>query len=613
MNLLRRVLWAVLLVAAWCFSAASSSAAVKEYAVIETSKGTLEVELWSTAAPKTVQNFKYLADLRFYDGTAFHRLISGFMVQGGDPNTRDVTKSSLYGTGGPGYTIADEFSSDLSRAHVRGVISMAHNFDPTKNESVPNSGGSQFFIMFGTAADLDGKYASFGKVTSLDPNDTIGAKNKATLEALEAEAVVAQSDATGAEVSKPVNRLEVKTVRIRTEVSESSTAVFKAGNYSGLLSSLSNRANRMGMYDIAVTSTGSFSGTFQYFGRKNVVAGKFVLPAGKTEATYSVTLDPKALVPMKLDLALRLASSSAVGLNVMSVQLSDAATNATDFASTKATGTGELVDLTTVKSRYSMFLSGPETSGGSLQRTDLTGYGHINASRLPTSGVFALAGKLPDGTVFTASRSSVSENGHIVIPIYDYKLRPELEAYRAGFPNMALGRWVAKINSFRLFQLSGVIELPTGDSLRSQIIWQRAEQVSGLFESEIAGYVSVYTVPWTPVEKGKMLAPFTSSARTGTLVVLGVSAFEFTVLPNNTVTFVPNAYAPTLKLDGTTGFFSGTYRETTGVKATRSFSGVLLPSTVFKIGTYPLLGPGFSIDASVSRKVYLLLPEVVSP
>ncbi|MEI6713152.1 MAG: peptidylprolyl isomerase [Verrucomicrobiota bacterium] len=601
MNLLRRVLWAVLLVAAWCFSAASSSAAVKEYAVIETSKGTLEVELWPTLAPRTVQNFKYLADTRFYDGTAFHRKIAGFMIQGGDPYTRDTANSALFGQGGPGFTIADEFdtSSDLGasvRAHKRGVISMAHS-------GTANSGGSQFFIMFGTAADLDGKYASFGKVTSLDPNDIAGAKNKATLEALEAETVVAQSDATGAEVSKPVNRLEVKTVRIRSEVSLPDKAAFKAVTYNGPLRGV-NRSY-MGMYNISVTSTGSFSGTVQYFGRTNKVLGQFVIGSGGTDATYSGTLNRGAVVPLSLEMTLRLASVTGEGNNVLAIQLKDGNANATDRATTMATGAAEPVPVALLSDRYNFFLIRPEANDGSAVLSNLQGHGYLSGSLRRASGLVTLFGSLADGTKFTASRGVVNEDGHAVLPLYDYQLERDMEVYRADFPNIPLAKWPTKMNKFRMFQLSGTLELPVGNTayVISRIIWQREELVSGLFDAELAGYSRVVAARWVAPAKGQMLEPFSASAAKGRILVTGLDPFEFVLSASNKVTFSTSAssYSPVMNIDLTTGTYMGRFKETVdGIKVTRTFGGVLMPFSDIR-------GFGYSLD-SASSKVVTLVP-----
>src|SRR5215469_5222895 len=98
------------------------SADSKEVAIIKTTAGEMVVEFWSDVAPKTVENFKTLANKGFYDGTAFHRIVKGFMIQGGDPLTKDPRAERSWGTGDPGYKIKAEFNE---RPHVRGVLSMA--------------------------------------------------------------------------------------------------------------------------------------------------------------------------------------------------------------------------------------------------------------------------------------------------------------------------------------------------------------------------------------------------------------------------------------------------------------------------------------------------------
>ncbi len=131
--------------------------------VIEMEDGSvMSGELYEDIAPKSVENFEKLANSSFYDGLTFHRVIPGFMIQGGCPKGN--------GTGGPGYSIfgefeANGFKNDLK--HTRGVLSMARAMDP-------NSAGSQFFIMVADAPHLDGQYAAFGKVTSgMDAADAI--------------------------------------------------------------------------------------------------------------------------------------------------------------------------------------------------------------------------------------------------------------------------------------------------------------------------------------------------------------------------------------------------------------------------------------------------------
>ena len=127
----------------------------QEIAVIETKFGKIEMEFFEDKAPGHVKNFKDLAKKGFYDGTIFHRVIPGFMIQGGDPNTKSDDRSN-HGMGGPGYSIKAEFNDT---PHKRGVLSMARSQDP-------NSAGSQFFIVVKDAAFLDGQYTAFGKVLS---------------------------------------------------------------------------------------------------------------------------------------------------------------------------------------------------------------------------------------------------------------------------------------------------------------------------------------------------------------------------------------------------------------------------------------------------------------
>ena len=127
---------------------------MSEVAVITTTEGELTLEFWPDVAPKTVENFKTLANKNFYDGTAFHRIIKGFMIQGGDPLTKDAASEARWGTGGPGYQIKAEFND---KPHTRGVLSMARSQNP-------NSAGSQFFICHGDPRFLDRQYTAFGKL-----------------------------------------------------------------------------------------------------------------------------------------------------------------------------------------------------------------------------------------------------------------------------------------------------------------------------------------------------------------------------------------------------------------------------------------------------------------
>jgi peptidyl-prolyl cis-trans isomerase B (cyclophilin B) len=162
-----------------------------EVAVIKTNEGEMVVQFWTDAAPDTIQNFKKLARQGFYDGTIFHRIVKGFMIQGGDPNSKDLAKESSYGQGGPGYEIKAEFNN---HSHDRGVISMARGPDP-------DSAGSQFFICLAPVRRLDGQYTTFGKLIKGDNVlDKIGN-------------TPVERNAQG-EVSKPTKRVVIESVKI---------------------------------------------------------------------------------------------------------------------------------------------------------------------------------------------------------------------------------------------------------------------------------------------------------------------------------------------------------------------------------------------------------------
>ena len=161
-----------------------------EQAIIKTSYGDMTIAFWPDVAPKTVENFKKLANEKFYDGTAFHRIIKGFMIQGGCLNTKKGA-SGMPGTGGPGHKVKAEFNS---KPHVRGVISMARS-------SHPDSAGSQFFLVHGDARFLDNQYTAFGELVKGD-------------DVLERIASMPTSSGGGGEKSTPIERVEVESIRI---------------------------------------------------------------------------------------------------------------------------------------------------------------------------------------------------------------------------------------------------------------------------------------------------------------------------------------------------------------------------------------------------------------
>jgi peptidyl-prolyl cis-trans isomerase B (cyclophilin B) len=171
-------------------------AADKEVAVIKTSAGEMVIEFWPEVAPNTVANFIKLAKAGFYDGTAFHRIIDGFMIQGGDPLTKDPSQEALWGSGHADAPIKAEFND---RKHEFGVISMA------RGQSV-DSASSQFFICLADASDghmqfLNGKYTTFGKLIKGD--DVLRKLGKTPV-----------GPSPGGEKSRPTQRVALESVKI---------------------------------------------------------------------------------------------------------------------------------------------------------------------------------------------------------------------------------------------------------------------------------------------------------------------------------------------------------------------------------------------------------------
>jgi len=165
--------------------------ASNEVAVVKTSEGEMVVQFWTDAAPNTIENFKKLARSGFYDGTIFHRIVKGFMIQGGDPNSKDTGKESSYGEGGPGYKIKAEFND---HSHQQGVISMARSSDP-------DSAGSQFFICLAPVRRLDHQYTTFGKLIKGD-------------DVLQKIGDIPVTKSSTGENSKPTKRVVIESIKI---------------------------------------------------------------------------------------------------------------------------------------------------------------------------------------------------------------------------------------------------------------------------------------------------------------------------------------------------------------------------------------------------------------
>src|SRR2546423_12747541 len=164
-----------------------------EVAVIKTNEGEMVVQFWTDAAPNTIENFKKLARQGLYDGTIFHRIVRVFVIQGGDPNSKDPAKEDIYGQGGPGYKVKAEFNN---HSHDRGAISMARGPDP-------DSAGSQFFICLAPVHRLDHQYTTFGKLIKGD-------------DVLEKNGETPVTKNSRGEQSKPTKRVVIESVKIVT-------------------------------------------------------------------------------------------------------------------------------------------------------------------------------------------------------------------------------------------------------------------------------------------------------------------------------------------------------------------------------------------------------------
>ena len=158
-------------------------------AKVETSAGTMVLEFMPEVAPNHVKNFIKLAEDGFYNGTRFHRVIPGFMIQGGCPNSKELNKDHLWGTGGPGWNVDAEFNDTN---HGRGILSAARSQNP-------NSAGSQFFVCHGDASFLDGQYTAFGRLVEGD--DTL-------------DAIANAPTAKGGEGSRPKDPVQIVKVTI---------------------------------------------------------------------------------------------------------------------------------------------------------------------------------------------------------------------------------------------------------------------------------------------------------------------------------------------------------------------------------------------------------------
>jgi peptidyl-prolyl cis-trans isomerase B (cyclophilin B) len=590
-------------------------ASVREIATISTSAGTMEFELFQDVSPRTVANFKYLAETRFYDGTAFHRLIPGFMIQGGCPNTRNDTKgqyATIYGQGGPEYTIPDEPSDRADRRHVRGVLSMAKT-------GAPNSGGSQFFIMFGDAVWLDNLHAPIGFLIT-GGTGAAASSGTATLAALEKKPLVSKTDT-------PSTRLVINSVRIRSEIA-SETPKYQSGEVGGLLRSY-DRSVSAGKYRVALNSGGSFSGRLQLWGRQCSFSGTLAaLSSSALEKEGVVLADPRSKAPLRVRVRVR---QSASLKNSVTVSVCDVTSAGADVLNgTQVVGSGELAAssvqsarfsapvLTTggtissaslnglLATRYNVGFSQAILGSGSLALAEMKGSGYLTVGLTPSTGLCVVSGKLADARALSFSEPVANEGGRISLSVcnhessyavtsltsVDLSVLSRLPYVHRLAGVLELPRTNSMVSDGVMMTLSSSGSLASYTSVSNYLYWQQGPRTSGVIKNQIPGAFLLPTVTaWRAPKSGTMLNPF-SADKPAQLTINGGTVGNFTVSNTNTAAlFSSTSGSVLLKFDPAKGTFSGTHN-------TKAFQGVLLQPVGSK-GR----GVGFSLTDSASVPV----------
>jgi len=571
-------------------------AAVREIATFATSLGNMEFELFSDVSPRAVANFKYLADTKFYDSTAFHRHIAGFMVQGGDPLTRGTTTASYnansgaYGTGGPEYTIPNEPTLRQDRSHIRGVLSMAKT-------GAPDSGGSQFFILFGDAHHLDNVHAPMGAMISGEP----------VLQAIEAKPKNTND--------LPLSPIVIHSVSIRAEATAGTPASrmrFQSGDVGGLLRRTDRNQDVCGSYQLTMTSGGAFSAQIQYYGRRNAFTGVMLQGTPSIpEADYVGKLDPTAAVPLRIRLHARQTAASTTSIVLRVGGLNPDGSDLTD--ATFSVAAGEVSLQSTLADRYTAAFESPIVATGSTttgpRYSDLKGMGYLTVNVRPSTGLALVTGRLQDNSSFTVARPVSNEGGRYLLPLFVHELQADVESKRSLFPSISLADWSLAYFNFAVFRLRLVaaLELPSKPSLPqpsnvsgSYLIWYREAKTAGPVLSQIATFLPAVITAWTPPALGQTLPPFAAGAR-AQLSADAALAGKFQIAKTNAAgVFDASTSAPQLRFNPVDGTFQGSFVDTSlAARPRRTFQGVLLQKEGINKGV------GFLLTESASVPVVL--------
>jgi len=607
-------------------------AAVREIASIATSAGTMEFELYQDVSPRTVANFKYLAESRYYDGMAFHRLIPGFMAQGGCSYTRNDVSSqnaAYYGQGGPEYTIPDEPTTRSDRKHGRGVLSMA------KTETA-NSGGSQFFIMFGDAPWLDSVHAPIGRMIEVASGASTNASAQ-TLAALEAKPRVGSS-------SVPVERLAIQSIRIRSEIT-GEIPRYQSGTVGGLLRPV-DRSSIRGKYTFTLGMTGGFSGKIQYQGRECSFVGKLPnLSASSLEKEATVLADASSATPLRVRVRVRQSASfkNSVSLSVCSIAQdgSDVLDGSEVYATSELSGgnvlsptfatptltTGGTVQAsasdTLLSTRYTIGFSRADSGNGAALLPELQGCGFMTLSINPSTGLGTVTGRLADNRSVSFSLPIANEGGRLSLSLFSEEVVENLTTMKT----LNLGS-LAAVQP--VFQLRGVLELPKNNSivadgtmrtlnsggdfipyasLSNYLFWHQNARTAGSIKNQIgSGYILPTITRWRAPKSGTTLNPFTSGKTSG-IYINGSLAGIFQTKTNTAATFSASIPGMTMTLNPTDGTFSGAFYDTSvAPKVRRAFQGVFIQ----RVGSFPTdypsqvgNGVGFTLLTSSSLPIFI--------
>jgi cyclophilin family peptidyl-prolyl cis-trans isomerase len=595
-------------------------AAVREFAVMEISgeavgAGTLKFELWPEAAPKTVANFRYLAESGFYDNTAFHRLSGASaglrVLQGGDPLTRFTDFVNYYGMGNPGYRIPDERPTGSDYSHVRGVLSMA-------NSGSPHSAGSQFFVMLNPFSGLDGGFASFGRTTDASDDFLSTLSNATTVSPPEGKYPPEQDPESFA---KPETRITIDRVRIQREFTETDRPSIAPATYAGKLEAPVLRASlgqdpldwllkyrlipignsprpiawsilrHAGAYSITVTRSGAVSGKFNYYGRTVKFRRQLFLQSDNTYG-YSGILDPEVDAPIQAEIRLQPSGSDGPGILSLRLFSPPVQDQAAELLASGASTPPPIITLPPSGRRFTWILERPEawylSNSGESQTVPasyhpdnlgdtqtpkywINGYGYVTATILKSSASFTGAGFLPDGRPFSFSRQISGEGCRSVVNL------SVNEMHKAFFDNIGnpkkpvpADHWKIKavslgylgiISSHNLYgaeYVSAELEIPTESfpltTATKTWFFSFNSPIAGLGSPMYTGASGAAFQPWESPEKGRPILLFPDF--TGTLKTLE-KAYAFRITPNLRGASFPGKRDLKIRIDPALGVFSG--------------------------------------------------------